>query len=113
MNKTTDHISNFNDINDFNQRLAKAGGSVIVDFMGTYCGPCKLLAPLLEELSEQYKDIEVWTLDIEKQQDIAQHFGIRSVPTLLAFKDGMVTAQQVGFSGPGKVRKMFEELVAS
>tara|TARA_R110002096_G_scaffold16898_11_gene58044 strand:+ start:14711 stop:15073 length:363 start_codon:yes stop_codon:yes gene_type:complete len=98
-------------IANFEQRLADASGPVIVDFTGAYCGPCKLLIPLLADLAADYQGaVEVWTIDIEQQQELAQHYGVRSVPTLLAFRGTLVQAQQVGFSGPHKVREMFADL---
>ena len=113
MKKQFVNASDFNGIEDFRQRLASASGPVVVDFTGAYCGPCELLFPLLADLAEEHQGVvEVWTIDIEEGQELAQHYGVRSVPTLLAFRGGAVRAQQVGFSGPRKVREMFAELAA-
>ena len=111
MSRTLDKPSNSSAVASFEQRLGQASCPVIVDFTGAYCGPCKLLAPLLADLAEVHQGaVEVWTIDIEQQQELAQHYGVRSVPTLLAFRGTAVQAQQVGFSGPRKVREMFAEL---
>lgn len=101
-------------LESFQKRLAATEGGVVIDFSGKYCGPCKLLEPLLEELAQTYEgSVEVWVLDIELEQELAQHYGVRSVPTLLSVRDGIVQAQQIGFSGPKRVRELFSDLVAS
>jgi len=88
------------------------GHRVVVDFTGSYCAPCKLLEPILGDLANEYRDaIEVITIDIEEHPELAQRYGVRSVPTLIAFHSGQVRGQQVGFSHIRRVREMFEKLV--
>ncbi len=84
---------------------------MVVDFTGSYCAPCKQLEPILGALANTYRGaIEVLTIDIEEHPDLAQRYGVRSVPTLIAFQGGEVRGQQVGFSHARRVREMFEEL---
>ncbi len=70
---------------------------VLVDFWATWCGPCRMVAPIVEELAEEYDGrLKVGKVDVDTQQKIASDFGIRSIPTLLLFKDGKVADQIVG-----------------
>jgi thioredoxin 1 len=72
-------------------------GIVLVDFYAEWCGPCKMLAPALEALSNQRGGIKVVKVDVDEQSDLARHFGIMSVPTLFLYKNGVVVAQRSGF----------------
>ena len=69
-------------------------GVVVVDFFATWCGPCKMLTPVLEEISQDYKIIKV---DVDEHENLAKKFGIMSVPTLLIYKDGKIKKQLLGF----------------
>lgn len=82
---------------------------VLVDFFATWCGPCKLAEPVLEDLSEEHKDkVVIAKIDVDKNPDTAQKFGVMSIPTTILFKDGAELGRQVGFSG----KKAFEDLIA-
>lgn len=69
----------------------------VVDFYATWCPPCKMLAPIMEELAEQAKDYEVAKIDIDQAIDIANDFGVMSIPTLIFFKNGNEIQRLVGF----------------
>ena len=71
-------------------------GLVVVDFFATWCGPCKMLSPVLEEVARDM-NIKIVKVDIDDHLDIAKRFGIMSVPTLLVYKDGNVVDKLVGF----------------
>lgn len=71
---------------------------VIVDFWATWCGPCKMMAPVLEEVAGEYADkVAVGKLDVDENPETTQKFGIMSIPTLLIFKNGEVVKQLVGY----------------
>lgn len=72
------------------------GGLVVVDFFATWCGPCKMLSPVLEDVSKDM-NIKIVKVDIDDHLDIAKRFGIMSVPTLLVYKNGNVVDKLVGF----------------
>ena len=82
---------------DFQSKVLDAQGPVLVDFFATWCGPCKMLAPTLDEVAaETAGKAAVYKLDIDQSPDIAQKYGVMSVPTLMVFENGQVKNQAVG-----------------
>ena len=82
---------------------------VLVDFWATWCGPCKMLAPTIEELAEELKDeIVVAKLDVDKVQDIAMKYQVMSIPTLVLFKDGKEVKRTVGFRPKAQLLEFFK-----
>jgi thioredoxin 1 len=80
-----------------NYNEAVASGTVLVDFWADWCGPCKMLAPVIEELAEEYAEsVTVAKLDTDAQGEIAAALGIQSIPTVIIFRDGAETARLVG-----------------
>ena len=92
---------------EFNQKVLGASGKVLVDFFATWCGPCRMIAPAIEEIAqEKAGQVEVYKIDIDQSPDIAREFGIRGVPTLMVFEGGKPTAQLVGAQPKAQILAM-------
>ncbi|MDY7225223.1 thioredoxin [Hyalangium rubrum] len=89
---------------DFDKEVLKSDTPVLVDFWATWCAPCRAIAPAIEELASQYKGkVKVAKLNVDDNQDTAQTYGIRSIPTLLVFKGGKVVGTIVGAVPKGRI----------
>ncbi|MCO6537459.1 MAG: thioredoxin TrxA [Gilliamella sp.] len=89
----------------FDKVVNESSKPVLVDFWASWCKPCKMVAPILEEIAQEYSDkIVIAKLNIEENPNIAPKFGIRGIPTLLIFKNGQVAATQVGALSKAQLR---------
>ena len=104
-------IKNCNE-NDFENEVLKSNLPVIVDFWAEWCGPCKMLTPILEELSNEMKnEINVVKVNLDDNQDLAMKYSIRSIPTLLLFKDGNLVDTKVGLFPKSEIVTWFKSKI--
>ncbi|BCT92298.1 thioredoxin [Lysobacter helvus] len=95
---------------DFDAQVLTAQGPVLVDFWATWCGPCKMIAPALDELASTYAGrAKVVKVDIDQNRNIAMKYHVRSIPTLLLFKNGQVQATQIGAVGKAQLAQMLDK----
>ena len=94
------------------ESLKNGSQPLVVDFWATWCGPCRMVAPVISELAEVYDGkITVGKCDVEDNEDLAQEFGIRNIPTILFFKGGQVVDKLVGAQPKAKLEEKFQALL--
>ncbi len=94
----SENVINLTEAN-FDQEIANASTPILVDFWATWCGPCKMIAPILDEIANEKGDaVKVAKVDVDQNQAIAARYGVRAIPTLLFIKDGEVKEQVVGMT---------------
>ena len=107
------NIAVFTDQN-FESEVLKSDKPVLVDFWAEWCGPCKMIAPILEATAEEYKDrLKIAKLNVDENPQTAMRYGVRSIPTLLLFKDGDVAGQKVGALSKSQLQAFLDPLVSS
>ena len=93
---------------NFEKEVLQSAKPVLVDFWATWCGPCRMLAPVIEEIAEEYeKEINVGKINVDEQRDLAIQFGIESIPTVLLFKAGKIVAKSVGCRTKEQLESLF------
>lgn len=94
---------------NFKEEVLESASPVLVDFTAVWCGPCKMLAPILEDLAQEYRDkLKIGKLDVDTNPKTATHFAVMSIPTLIFFKDGKVINQLVGALSRQELKKQIE-----
>ena len=92
---------------EFEEAIAK--GEVLVDFWATWCGPCRMLAPVLEEVAKERPELTIVKVDVDEAGELAAKFGISSIPTLIRFRDGKEGAKTLGFMPKPKLLEFLDK----
>jgi len=93
---------------EFNKVTKESKKKVLVDCYADWCGPCKMLGPIIEEVSEEEKDFEFYKLNVDEAEKISMEYGIMSIPTLLIFENGELVKKSVGFLPKDKIKELLK-----
>ena len=96
------------DMNSFRQEVLNAEKPVLLDFWAPWCGPCRMVVPLVEQIAEERPDVKVGKVNIDEQFELAREFGIMTIPTLVVMKDGKVLRQASGARPKNQILQMLE-----
>ena len=92
--------------NDFESVVKESTKTVLVDFWASWCGPCRMIAPVLEEVAAERPDVKVCKVNVDEEQELAISYGVSSIPTLLVFKNGQVVNKSIGAVPKAKILQM-------
>lgn len=93
---------------NFEEEVLKSEKPVLVDFYADWCGPCKMLSPIIDQVANENEDIKVCRINIDNEESLAVQYGIMSIPTLLVFKSGEVTNQTIGVVSKSEILEMLK-----
>ncbi|MBN8727727.1 MAG: thioredoxin TrxA [Xanthomonadales bacterium] len=108
----SEHVSHVTD-DQFDAEVLKSDGPVLVDFWAEWCGPCKAISPLIDDLAATYQGkLKVAKINIDQNQKTPRNYNVRGIPTLMIFKDGKVEATQIGAVGKAQLAQMIDKAIA-
>ena len=93
---------------NFDQEVMQSDKPVLIDFYADWCGPCKMMSPVVEEVSDEMPDVKVCKINIDEEMDLAQKYGVMSIPTLILFKNGQAAQRLVGVRPEEEIRELLK-----
>jgi thioredoxin 1 len=95
-------------VENFDEEVLKSDKPVLVDFWATWCGPCRMVAPILEQIAQEREDVVIGKVDVDSQMELAAQFGVASIPTLVLLRGGQVVASAVGYRPKEDIEKLIQ-----
>ncbi|MBO5575831.1 MAG: thioredoxin [Ruminococcus sp.] len=95
--------------NNFEQEVMRSDKPVLIDFFATWCGPCSMVSPIVDQIAEERSDLKVCKVDVDEQGELASQFGVSSIPMLVVVKNGKISAQSVGAMPKEKILELVEK----
>ena len=92
---------------NFDAEVLKAEGTVLIDFWASWCGPCRMLSPIVDEVAEAHSDLKVGKINIDEEPELAERFGVMSIPTLMVFRNGEKIKDSVGVVPKEQIEALF------
>ena len=93
---------------NFNEEVINSKKPVLLDFWASWCGPCRMVSPIVDEIADERADVKVGKVNVDEQPELASKFGVMSIPTLVVMKDGKITSQMVGARPKNQIEAMFD-----
>jgi thioredoxin 1 len=93
-------------INNFNEEVLRSDKPVLLDFWASWCGPCRMVGPILDEIAEEREDIKVCKINVDEEPELASEYGIMSIPSLMVMKDGVIVNRSVGAKPKAQILAM-------
>ncbi len=94
--------------NNFQKEVMESDKSVLIDFWASWCGPCRMLSPIVDEIAKEHPEFKVCKVNVDEESELAQEFKVMSIPTLFVIKDGKVVNQSVGVKSKAEIISMME-----
>lgn len=95
----------------FEERVLKNKKFVIVDFFANWCGPCKMLMPVLEEIDQEYDQVDIVKVNIDQDEELAKKFGVLSIPTLIFFSNGEEVEKTIGYRQKSQIEEIIKRFI--
>ena len=95
---------------EYNNEVLKSDKLVLIDFFATWCGPCKMLAPVIEQVANDNEDVMVVKVDVDKNPELAVLYKVASIPTLVFLKEGKFVKEHIGFASKAEIQNLINEL---
>ena len=98
--------------NNFNEEISNTDQLILIDFFANWCGPCKMLSPVISQIAEEYSNsVKVCKVNVDENQELAQKYNVESIPTLIFLKEGKVLQRSVGFCTKSELTSVMDNLV--
>ena len=96
--------------NNFQEEVVKSDKPVLIDFWASWCGPCRMISPVLDELAEENPDVKIVKINVDEEPELANQFQVMSIPALFVLKDGKIVAQSLGVKPKAQLQAMLDNV---